>query len=343
MDGILQVDYIELALDDISPILALKSLETIIGPVYIYKYNSIIRGVYNQDYKIDVNNPLPLLRFEIAYSEGIVATDTIVSVSGHHIFMGRNDVFLFNGFERRSITFDKQTGGTRIRDLIFGALDGSNIEKSFAVYDEINRRYMLWIKTVDTPYPTNCFVYDIDRDVWWRYIYPQTSAATVTDVIVQGTIDNLTGVIDDPDDSVTISSLSGSQKKRLIMAMTKESFYPTGIGTDKEGTNVDAIPYESYIISRDFYAQSMENHDRVQQVNIEGKGTEVIVGYNCCYGLDPTEFAQQDTLPFGSNLTMEKYLPDAITMKIRFLIKLIGNTRVRWFQVFSKPQEFEGE
>jgi hypothetical protein len=348
IDAILQNDYVELALDDISPILALTSLETaasstLLGPMYIYKHNSIIRGTYNQNYKLDVNSPVPLMSFEIAYSEGIEAVNTIASIGGVHYYLGRNDVYMFNGYERQSITFDRQTGGTRIRDLMFANIDYPNMEKCHAVYDEERRRYMLFVKLVDgTIYPINAFVYDIDRDMWWRYTMPETQTAISTDLITEGTIGNLAGTIDSYPDEITIDSLSGAQKKLALFAMGPSGYYWSDPG-DGDKLPLENIDVDSYIISRDFYAATLEEQDRVQQVNIEGRGSEMEIGYNTNYSLDPLAYEQLDDVPFGSIYSMEKYLPDVITTKIRFLIRLKGSTRFRWMQVFSKKQEFQGE
>jgi hypothetical protein len=348
MNAILHNDFVELALDDVSPILSLRSLETaasstLLGPMYIYKHNSIIRGTYNQSYKIDVNFPVPLMSFEIAYSEGIEAVDTITSIGGLHYYLGRNDVYIFNGFERQSITLDSQTGNSRIRDLIFNNIDFANMEKCFGVYDEEKRRYLLYIKTAGFGvYPQHCFVYDIDRNLWWRYTTPETSTAISADIIAEGTIANLVGTIDSYPDSVKIQDLSGAQQKLVLFAMLMEGYYFSSVGgVDRQGVHDDEVDH--YFISRDFYAETLQDDDRVQQLYVEGRGTSMEIGYNTDYSLEPTAFEQLDTVPFGSVYSIEKYLPDVITIKIRFIFRLFGTTRYRWMQMFSKRQEFEGE
>ncbi len=340
-----QRDYQELALDDISPILGMRALETtasstIVGPLYFYKHNSIIRGTYNQNYNRNPDLPVPIFNFEIAFSEGIEATNTITSIEGLHFYLGRNDVYAFDGVHRRSITHDGTTGATRIQKAIFDELDLDTLQRCFGVYDEIDRKYMLFIRVKGTStYPTKCYVYDIDLDAWTTYEYPETSAALDADFVPGNIIANLSGNIEDlPGD---IDDLSGNTNKLLLLAMTKSAFLASArSGWDKLNTD-DAVTYASSYITRDFFGNTLEEQDRIQKMYIEGFGGAATISYNPYYEF--TNFEQENTVSFSTRYKRESYLPDVVSNNCRFLLSLTAGTQIRWLQVFSNKQEFTNE
>jgi hypothetical protein len=343
-----QLDYTDLTIGDISPILEIRSLETtasstIIGPIYFYKHNSIVRGSFNQNYKQNPDIPVPLLSFELAYSEGIEAINTLVPVDGNHIFLGRNDVYMFNGTQRISLTHDNENGNTRIQRTLFRQINVDEFSKAFAAYDDIRRKYMLWIPQYgDTGYPTLCYVYDLDFGSWVKYVTPECSAAMSLAIPASGVIDLLPGNIEDllPGNlGVSIDDLTANTVRSMLFAMTNSSYYLSSSGIpDKFGT-VDEVAISSYMITRDFYGQTLEETDRVERVYVEGKDGEITMSWDGDYSLLPADFKNPTTMTFGAKYRRENYNPDVIAIGIRFLLTWITKAEIRWMQVFSKKQE----
>lgn len=354
MFTVLQRDYQELALDDISPILAMRSLETtassnIFGPLYFYKHNSIVRGTYNQSYGLDPSFPVPLFEFEIAFSEGIEAVNTLISNNGVHMFLGRNDVYMFDGYRRISMTEDKDNGNTKIQRVLFDVLDLDLLNKAFGIYDEFNRKYYLFFPEYgEGPYPKQAAIFDIDRLTWDRATFPPTSAGINVDLAPRGIIDRLVGQIgpDDTDPSIglqgSIQSLTGNSSKLVLLAMPDLTYFIAGNGSDdREGVFND--PVISYFITRDFFGQTLEENDRMQKVMVEGLGDTMEIAWNGDYSRNPEDFHNKQTLSFGSKYRREDYHPDAVTTAIRFIVYLNGVTEFRWLQAFSIKQEFTSE
>lgn len=342
-----ELNYQDLALDDITPILGMKALETeassqIVGPLYFLKHNSIVRGTYNQTYNLDPNFPVPLFNFEIAASEGLESTNTAANIDGSMFYLGRNDVYAFDGINRVSLTKDFENGNTRIQRKLINGLDINYLYRNFAVYDEINRKYYLFVvlKTSTTSYPEDCFVYDVDGRYWVRHTYNQVSAAIDAEVTYEGTIDGLVGTIDGLG-AVHIDNLTNNPSKILLFGIGDYAYFSTAAPVDESGVN--DTPVESYFITRDFLGTTLEEQDRVQKVMVEATGGKLGISYNAKYAVLQSKFLQADTLAFGAEYDIKSYHPDSVVTAIRFKLDIQSGTEFRWMQVFSNKQELIGE
>jgi hypothetical protein len=230
--------YQDVAVNDITPIIQMRVMETVSSSLvtdylYIYKQDSIVRAQYNQQFNISPDVIAPFMSFETAHTEGLEAVRTLVNAGGLQLYLGLNDVYMFNGTQRKSMTFNEKTGSTRIKKLIFDNLDLLFLNKCFGVYDEINERYMLFIKTKQNngDYPTDCFVYDMELQTWTRYTYPEVAAALNIDLTPNGAISDLVGPISGLQGS--IDNLSGNLAKLVLLAMPAKSYMLDSSTTDK--------------------------------------------------------------------------------------------------------------
>jgi hypothetical protein len=249
--------YIDVAVGDITPILDLKVVETsasstIKSFLYIYKQNAIVRGTYNRAWYADPNLPAPFLELDEAYSEGLETVRTVQLINGTQVYLGRNDVYAFNGYERVSLTYTPGTGASRVREYIFDNLDLDNLNLCFSVYDEVNKQYILFVKllTDTTDYPTTAFALDMERGTWTRHVFPQCSAALAADFTPNASIDSLKGNIEDLEG--TIEDLAGNSTKLVILAMTKKT-YVQGDG-DTDRTEKDVYRFYENPLSEDYIA-----------------------------------------------------------------------------------------
>jgi len=340
-------DYQDLALSDISPILAVTPLETvssstIYGPLYFFKHNCIIRGMFNQNYRQNPKLPVPMFTFEIAYSEGIEAVNTLVAMNGICFFMGRNDVYMFNGTTRTSLTQDRATGNTRVQKFLFNRLNLQIAWRSFAYYDMINRKIILCYPVLGSSevYPTEALVYDLNLNNWTRWTFPAMSAAIDLDIPGGIRIDDLPGEIDDL--SGSIDQLT-SESSRAVLCSFPDTIYrfSSSAIVDREGLVND--PIDSYIITRDFLGDTLEELDRYQNVILEAKGGDIEVAYNGDYSIRDNDFNASSILTYGSIYRRNMYNPDVTCANVRFKIKLLDKAVLRWMQVFSKKQDFIGD
>ncbi|MDB4261293.1 hypothetical protein N9878_00360 [bacterium] len=337
--------YQDVAVNDITAILGMKNMETVSSSLvedylYIYKPNSVVRATYNKAFNADPDLIAPFLSFDTAVSEGLESPRTVVNMNGMQMYMGRNDIFLFNGTQRVSATFNDKNGASRIREQIFQDLDLRYSERNFAVYDEINKRYMLYVKLLssESVYPTNCFVYDVERGIWSRYIVPPTASALNAAIRPVGAINDLKLPINSVEYDIPIDDLSGNVTKVVLYAMTDKVYIGDSSGQDKIEDGV-GIPYDSYFITRDFVAQTLEHDDRTSKVYIEGRRGSVDIAYNGWYSTNLADFKHTANITFGGAFSRKSYNPDCVSSRIRFLVTINSGFRFRWLQSFSMRQE----
>lgn len=338
--------YQDLIDSDISPILALHTHETtyyntVANYVYAYKMNHIHRGTYNTNYNSSPDISVPFLSFEVAVSDGIECPRTITPIGKAQIFLGKNDVYIFDGINMQSITLDKETQNTRIRDMIFADLDIDNLDKNFAVWDQLNKKYMLFVKRwSDATYPSVCYIFNFFHNQWTRYVYPSTSAAIYTDFATAVAILDLVGNIEDL--SGLIKDLGTRTQKTILFAMTKRTYVQNARGgQDKIGfLGEPGILPSYYLITRDFVGKTLQNQDRCQLVYLEAKAGEIEISYNADYSKDISTFQETSpSLEFSSKYARNQYDLDVVANNIRFLLKFYNGVEFRWLQVFTVQQE----
>jgi hypothetical protein len=331
--------FIDTVLYDISGIRAIESTGTetssTIGTyLYVYKDQSILRGTYNPDTFVD---------FDTAFTEGLYANRTIQNVDGLQFFLGSNDIYMFDGNRRVSLTLDPEMKSTRIREYLMRILDPIILKNTFAVYDRTRRKYILYVKGRSELYPTLALVYDIDRRFWVRYVVPPTSAAIhVTMALSFSTIDSLEGTISQL--IGTIDDLGGVTSNEVtIVAMTADSYvFLNDLQADKKQyePNVE-VPKEHYIVTRDFLFRSLEEAERVSMMKYEARGDATVdVLYSTEYEVLPSRFNRipdHDVFPLTTGYKTHFYNCDTLTDKIRFCFRSLNNFKLRWVQAFSIP------
>lgn len=337
--------YQEIGVSDIGPITQVSASETsyyntISSHVYVYKQNSIQRGTYNRDFGINSSGVLtPFMTFEKAYSEGLEAYRTLVNLNGVQIYLGNNDVYLFDGTERTSLTFDNNTGASRVREYLLSILNRTSIRKAFAVYDEDKKNYMLFLPTYSSGLnsPIDCLVYNIELRTWVRHLYTSTSSAINIFVKAAGTIGDLQGNIEDLQGN--IEDLEGAVTKSLVMAQTKKCYLISNSPVDQYEDDENYSLFVSYLITRDFLGETLFHQDRWQWVQFEASGGILTVSSNPNYSKEPLEFDKEQQLEFGSTIVRKQYNIDRTTNSIRFMLVFGEATRLRWLQPFYIPMQ----
>lgn len=138
--------------------------------LFICQENTISRGTYSQSLFLELDTAIP---------EGLEYIRTLCSADNMLYYMGKNDFYAFDGLNRESITIDEKSKDSRIREYVFANLDKENMNKNHTVYDPIRRKILFFIMltTNSETYPTDAFVYDIDKKCWTMYTMPACSAS----------------------------------------------------------------------------------------------------------------------------------------------------------------------
>jgi len=299
--------------------------------LYVYTDHGILRGAYD---------PINFITYDEAIHEGVYATRTIQAVEGVQFYLGTNDIYMFNGVERLSLTYDAEMKGTRVKEYLMSILDPIILKNTFAIYDKPRRKYILFIKQRGEVFPTKALCYDIDRKIWTKYQFPATSAALHVSMEVSfNTIDSLVGQIQNL--SGTIDELGGSTTNSITLyAMTKKTYLAyAGMITDKTSSVEDtAVSKIHTLITRDFLFRSLEEAERVSLMKFEAYGTSVTVRYSTEYDTLLKDFIAipgHETFSLTGKYKTYFYNCDTQCDKIRFSFSSIKDFKIRWIQPFS--------
>ena len=308
-----------------------ESFTTLGTYLYVYKDDGIIRGSYD---------PNAFLIYDMAIPEGLYANRTIQTVDEYQYFLGKNDIYVFDGVHRKSLTFDTEMKGTRVRNYLLRTLDPTNLKNTFAVYDRHRRKYILFIKQRGEEFPTEALCYDVDRHHWVRYKFPATSAAIhISMNLAFDIIDSLIGTIDELPG--TIDELSGYNTNQLTLyAMTKRVYASwDNMITDKTSNVEDtAVSKTHSIISKDFLFKNLEEAERISMMKFEAYGNSVSVRYSTEYDIlwkDFLAIPNHETFALTGKYKTYFYNCDTQADKIRFMFSSTLDFRLRWLQVFA--------
>lgn len=122
----------------------------------VYKENAIFR-------LFETGLRLPVFGYNLAaQGVGCVADQTLKAVSGQHFFLGRDDVYSFDGASQpRPI-------GSVIREELFSQIDWSKIRRAFALVYRDFSEYWLFVPTKGYDWPGIVYVYNYLFDTWTK-------------------------------------------------------------------------------------------------------------------------------------------------------------------------------
>jgi len=334
-------DFQDFMQGKLSPIVGMKTLNTVIndnvaGFLYVFQTDYINRGVPSGD---------AFLIFDMAYAEGVLAPRTIVEADGLFYFMAHNDIVVFDGIKRRSLT-RREGGQTRVRNYIYDNIDYNDVDKNFSIYDVSRRKIWFFLKMRgSSTYPATVAVYSIDSGIWYFYNVPETSCAINMKFVSEGTpIDALEGNIEDLTGNIEDLNVSIPYTDRVLAAMTKDIFSYAGGATKDKLTGSSGTDIEAYLLTRDFVGEMLEAQDRFQHVALEAKGQQLSVSWNGNYSLEPSDFLDEEVLSTGPTYELVRYNPDVTHYHIRFMLSVISTAiEFRWLQVYGVQQELRND
>lgn len=356
--------YVDLVEGDLSPILTMMPNETafynsIDSYLYIYRSNSIYRANFNSNFALNATFIQSFFNFELAVSIGIASPRTVAPIGRAQVYLGKDDIYIFNGIERESLTLDKTNGSPRVREFIFSLIDVTKPEENFALYNQNQKKYYLFIQPKTETDKTFCFIYDFVFGSWTRYIYPKITAGVISEFIqgrtinqlledinsLLGDIDNLSaadlqlGTLLSVGKYPCLVSESGDQDFGMpeplldvngepILDVNGEIIYVTGYGYP-----------DYYLITRDFLSDNLHLQERIQLVFVEARLGNIDISYNCDYAQTPASFLNANTLEYTTLYKRGQYNLDVVGNNIRFMLKMAPTTETRWMQVFTTEQE----
>lgn len=207
-------------------------------------------------------------------STGCKAPRTICDLGNAHIFMGEDDIYLFNGVSVQPI-------GEPIRDELFSATPPAHRLKAFAVLNRDETLYSLYV-----PYGgstvTRAYIYNYQQNKWTIDSTSDLTAGGALELGAALTIDDLTGTIDTL--SGTIDELGGYEGKRLrVVADSSGHIYQhDGFSINDANAAVDAWHQTKDFTFDDEF---LDRYKRVLEIIVEGRGDSVVVDYSTDRGI----------------------------------------------------------
>lgn len=152
-------DYIDLyeTSDDI------KGIRRLRDALAVYKENSI--SLLTPSYS---GNTIFNLRENVITGIGAININTVCTIGDVNVFVGNRNIYMFDGVNIKAI-------GDEVKEEVFSKMKDEAVENSFAIYNNIDNMYMLFICDGMS---SICYVYDLDTGGWTKFKYAhQISAA----------------------------------------------------------------------------------------------------------------------------------------------------------------------
>lgn len=133
----------------------------------------------------------PLVINQKVSFHGAISGQTIADIGDKHIFLGRDNVYMFDMVEAVAI-------GDSIRTELFGTSDFDRLQYSHAYIKDDRREYWLWTTAAGDTVPKVGWCYNYRDNTWSRHTWPagiiSSSQYALDDSL---TIDDLLGTIDE--------------------------------------------------------------------------------------------------------------------------------------------------
>ena len=314
--------YRDLLDDDISSISALAySGEYLI----VYRHDSVV--------KMRAIGGSSVFGFFTVWQYGTFATGTVFEWNNYNFFLGKDDVYKFDGQQFSSIATQ------RVRNQIFNRLNKDKIQNCFSSYDDQYKEYWLWIVRAGNTYPTDVFVYSLQYDTWSFFTFPEISAVGMYFVTNTRTWNQLVGSWNQQQWRWKDGNLEGTVRVPVMARYGGDVFVTDYRLVEDFVSGTSGTPIAWSLVTKDFIAQTLEHKDRMQRVHFEAKGHQVTVSNSCTYSQDITTFGEATTIPLSSQQDEHQYWPDMVHEHIRLGFSGVGAFSLRWIQPFSVTQE----
>ena len=333
------VDFQDLVQNDSTPIQGGDDMGFYLN---IYKTDSLIQVSH-------VGGDLTFLA-QTAWTPGTFAGRTIQTFQGRQYFLGEDDVYVWDGAQRRSISINQQVGQHRVRDRIFELLNINGINSCFGSIFPKHQEYWLWIPKIGETHPSSVFVYSILRNVWSYFEFSSTTTVGYFHIDLNVTTwDQLVGTWDEQNWTWDSSSLAGLDKALVLAKSTGDTFIiDDSVGKDEgytrgDGTDVAGSDIVTRLITRDFIFSDLPSDDRVTRLEFEAVGETVDVSYSHDFELDTVSFKGLESLTLSPKFQPHKYFPDTVGEHIRFAFEATGFFSIRWIIPYAIVEELHND
>lgn len=237
---------------------------------------------------------------------GCSSSKTIESLGDEIIYLGWDDIYIFNGIDYESI-------GTQVQRRLLATMNPQEMNRCFGVIIEEQKEYWLFVPSTGSTYPDIAWCFNYNLNKWTRhsfndyitmYGYYELEATMTIDDLV-GTIDQQTWRIDD---------------RTILQSM------PTTLFGDKDGNmyeysrrvnNEDGVAIDGWFATKDLNPTQLMSRWLLKRIDVYFTGI-LDVEYSIDKGSTWTSIG---TLSLNSDLTSPQRLwckLDLLMARLRF-------------------------
>jgi hypothetical protein len=192
---------------------------------------------------------------------GCAAAHTVESLGDELVFLGWDDVYVFNGIDYESI-------GGQIQKELFDTMNPKGIEKCFGVIIEDQKEYWLFVPSTDSDYCDTAWVFNYSLNKWTKHtVSDYMSSYGYYEKQTRLTIGDLVGTI-------------GEQAWRFGDRTTLQTA-PTTLLGDTDGYiyeydrlvgNDDGTAIDGWFSTKDFIFTNLQMRQRIQRMDVYFNG-----------------------------------------------------------------------
>ena len=337
MDEYEVLDYTDIISNDISPIIGMEPQGFYLN---LFKIQSISRLFHVQgQIPQGFQDTTAAFNYKTIWQQGKYALRTIASFNHINFYLGIDDVYAFDGTRASSITRSPGTGASRIRDEIFRVLNQDNVLNCLGIINQEHKEYWLFIVKSGQTYPTDAYVFNILRAVWYKFRFSAVTSSGEYHVNPTSAIDDLLGTIDDQNFLLNTGQLDGLIASPVLAFSGGDTFLIDETKNKDESYHNEATDawvsgsaITSDFVSRDFIYEDLARDDRTIQLEFESAGENPTVGVSNDFNTDGGSFIQKQTITNTPEISKNLYYPDVEGKHVRFHFTFPGWARLRWMQ-----------
>ena len=209
--------------------------------------------------------------------QGCLAPRTVKVINGNVVFLGRDDVYLFDGVALYPLginTDDPQS--TKVRQELISQLNYSQIERSFALVYEQDKEYCIFVPTSGT-YPDTAFIYNYELRSWSKNTFANDNITGYGffNLSKAVTYDDLVGSYDAQTWRYGERSLSSGSPGCLLGSSDGGVFEYTTLVTEEDGSIVNR-----QFDTKDFNFTKIGTAMRINRMDVSYTGSGMDVYYS---------------------------------------------------------------
>ena len=261
---------------------------------------------------------------------GCAAGKTIEDLGDEIIFLGWDDVYIFDGINYESIA-ENDALNIHVREKIFDNLNPEQIGKSFGVIIESQKEYWLFVPSTSATYCDTAWCFNYDLNTWTRH--------ELDDVMVtfgyyekqaQLTIGDLVGTIGEQTFRIGSQATSQSAPTTLLADTSGYVWEYDTLTNNDNGTAIDG-----WFSTKDFNPTNLMQRFCMTRIDIYYTGHGLDISYSLDKGATWTAI---DSLGASDDL----YTPQSVYLKIDCImcrLRFRNNTAGQHFE-FSRANIF---